>query len=221
MTRTPAPRGPKAQKVDRQALLDAALKVFARDGLEAASIRAIAREAGCDPSLLYYHFDNKEAMLASLLDARIPPMARELWHLANPLDGRSTAEKLWECQRCFHRHMAGSPGFRAMVRGQIVQGASALPERLASALRPAQLAGHAIVRRGQRRGDLRRDLHPFLVIFFLMRMEGEILDLVPTFAWQAAGLPAETALPLAERAWFETFWRGVAADPSQPLTFLS
>jgi len=217
---TPRPRGPKAVKMDPRTLLDAALKVFGREGLEGASLRAIAREAGCDPSLIYYHFENKEAMFTALLEERIPPLVKDLRRLADPLDPRSTAEKLWTAMRCFHRHLHDSAGFRAMVRGQIVRGAETIPEQLARRLRPAQFAVIAIIRRGLRRGELRPGLNPYLVGLFLIRMEAEILDLVPVFAERLAGLQPPAAVAMAERTWFDVFWRGVAAHPMEPLPFL-
>ena len=219
MPTTPPSRGPKPVKMDPRTLLEAARKVFARDGLEGASLRAIAREAGCDPSLIYYHFDNKEALFEALLMERIPPMVADLRRLANPLDPRTTAEKLWLALQCFHAHLHDSTGFRSMVRGQIVRGAETIPAVLAKKLIPAQLAMRAIVRRGLRRGEVRPGLNPFLVAFFLLRMEAEILDLVPVFSQRAAGLAPDVAVALAERTWFEVFWRGVAAEPLQPLSF--
>ena len=122
----------KTVKLDRATLLAAAQRIFGQAGLEGASMRAIAREAGCDVSLIYYYFENKEAIFSALLDARIPPLVREVRRLANPRDPRSTAEKLWTIIQVFH---------------------------------------------GQ-------------------------------------------ALLMAERTWFEVFWRGVAADPLTPLPFL-
>ena len=192
------PRGPKAVRMAPATLLEAAQKVFARDGLEGASLRAIAREAGCDPSLIYYHFDNKEAMFEALLDARIPPLVADLRRLANPLEPRSTAEKLWAALACFRCHLHDSAGFRSMVRGQIVKGAETIPALLEKKLIPAHVALRAIIRRGLRRGELRPGLNPFLVGLFLLRMEAELLDLVPVFSMRTSGLPPETALPLAE-----------------------
>lgn len=51
----------------RELILDAARRVFERDGLEGASLRAIASEAGYTPAALYFHFDSREAVYAALL----------------------------------------------------------------------------------------------------------------------------------------------------------
>ena len=217
----PRPRGPKAVKVDARVLLDAAERVFARDGLQAASLRAIAKQAGCDPSLIYYHFLNKEAMFAALLDDRMPPLVAELRRLTDPQDTRPTAEKLWAVLGIFHRHCHASVGFRAMVRGEITKGAPGIQSLLLQHLGPAQLAIRSIIHEGLRLGHLRADLDPTFLAFFLVRMEFEILDLVPTMATHMLGLPAEQAVPMAERAWFEVFWRGVAARPLETLAFLT
>ena len=53
--------------VRRGLILEAAQRVFTRDGLEGASLRAIAAEAGYTPAALYFHFDSKEAIYAALL----------------------------------------------------------------------------------------------------------------------------------------------------------
>jgi AcrR family transcriptional regulator len=207
-------------KTDQRTLLAAAQRVFAREGLPGASMRAIAREAGCDVSLIYYYFENKEAIFSALLDERIPPMVRTLRRLARPGDPRSTAEKLWAVIQAFHAH-ADDSGFRSMVRNQIGRGADGISGLLTRKLIPAQLAMRVLIRRGQRRGELRPELNPMLVLLFLLRMEAELLDLVPVFAQAVGGLDPETALVEAERTWFQVFWRGVACDPLEPLPFLS
>ena len=51
----------------RELILDAARKVFASEGLEGASLRAIATRAGYTPAALYFHFDSKEAIYAEVL----------------------------------------------------------------------------------------------------------------------------------------------------------
>ena len=61
-----APRMPIEQR--REALLDAALRVLARDGYGAVSIEAIAREAGVTRPVVYHAFDGLEPLLHALLD---------------------------------------------------------------------------------------------------------------------------------------------------------
>ncbi len=51
----------------RQLILDAAGRVFQRDGLLGANIRAIAAEAGYTASAIYNHYAGKEAIYGDLL----------------------------------------------------------------------------------------------------------------------------------------------------------
>lgn len=51
----------------RDRLIDAAFRVVAREGLEAASVKVIAAEAGVTAGLVHYHFATKEAMLEAAL----------------------------------------------------------------------------------------------------------------------------------------------------------
>ncbi|WP_338691537.1 helix-turn-helix domain-containing protein [Bradyrhizobium sp. 26S5] len=51
----------------RELILDAARSVFVEEGLEGASLRAIATRAGYTPAALYFHFDSKEAIYAEVL----------------------------------------------------------------------------------------------------------------------------------------------------------
>jgi AcrR family transcriptional regulator len=47
-------------------LSEAALRVFEREGYDAATMRSIAREAGCSPAAPYLYFDGKNDLLAAL-----------------------------------------------------------------------------------------------------------------------------------------------------------
>ncbi len=51
----------------RAIILEAALRVFARDGLEDASMRAIGEEAGYTAAAIYFHFESKEAIYGELV----------------------------------------------------------------------------------------------------------------------------------------------------------
>lgn len=51
----------------RTIILEAALRVFEREGLEGASMRAIGDEAGYTAAAIYFHFESKEAIYGELL----------------------------------------------------------------------------------------------------------------------------------------------------------
>ena len=51
----------------RELLIAAALKLFAEEGIDGVSIRAINREAGLGPASAHYHFGTKEALVEAVL----------------------------------------------------------------------------------------------------------------------------------------------------------
>ncbi|MFD0804870.1 TetR family transcriptional regulator [Nocardioides caeni] len=77
MTKTspPAPvdesRLRPAGRATRTAIVDAARSLFAERGFEAASVRAIAAEAGVDPAMVIRHFGSKEALFLRAIDTSI------------------------------------------------------------------------------------------------------------------------------------------------------
>ncbi len=55
----------------RRKLLRSALKIFARDGFEAARLEEIAKDAGHTRGAFYAHFDSKEDLFLALLEQQI------------------------------------------------------------------------------------------------------------------------------------------------------
>jgi AcrR family transcriptional regulator len=60
----------------KQRLMDAMVKVVGTSGMQNASVRAIAREAGCNEAVLYHHFDNKNAMQEEVFANLVLDLAR-------------------------------------------------------------------------------------------------------------------------------------------------
>jgi AcrR family transcriptional regulator len=56
----------------RLRILTAAEAVFCRQGVAASSLHDIARRAGVTRGAVYWHFANKEALLATLLEGPFP-----------------------------------------------------------------------------------------------------------------------------------------------------
>lgn len=67
-----SPRSPQQfadlRKDRRQAILDAALTVFANNGYHSASVSMIAKEAGVSKGLMYNYFPSKKAVLLTLVN---------------------------------------------------------------------------------------------------------------------------------------------------------
>jgi len=69
----------------RDRILDAALLAFARDGLQGATTRTIAQEAGVNEVTLFRHFQNKEGLLGAVMTRVVQshhheaPMEEEDW----------------------------------------------------------------------------------------------------------------------------------------------
>ncbi|MFE5409025.1 TetR/AcrR family transcriptional regulator [Microbacterium sp. NPDC056569] len=65
------PRGEYAKsEAKRQAILDAALEVFAESGYRAGSLREVAQRVGMSEAGLLHHFRSKSALLMAVLDHR-------------------------------------------------------------------------------------------------------------------------------------------------------
>ena len=66
MTESEAPR--RRSDATRTAILKAARERFAADGYERATVRAIARDAGIDPSMVMRYYGSKEGLFAAVID---------------------------------------------------------------------------------------------------------------------------------------------------------
>jgi AcrR family transcriptional regulator len=73
------PGRPGADSADLRArLLDAAVACFARRGIAATSLRAIATEAAVTPALLHYYFGDKAQLQEAVVEERLMPLFAEL-----------------------------------------------------------------------------------------------------------------------------------------------
>jgi AcrR family transcriptional regulator len=77
----PVPRG----DATREALIRAAIEIFARDGFHAAGTRTLAESAGVNQALIGYHFGGKQGLyfavfehIAARLRERIGPLAGQI-----------------------------------------------------------------------------------------------------------------------------------------------
>jgi len=98
-----AKASPKVERGDvtREALVQAAIEIFGRDGFHAASTRAIAERAGANQALIGYHFRGKLGLylatfeyIVGQITTRMEPIARRIEdELAQRGPAKDTAER--------------------------------------------------------------------------------------------------------------------------------
>ncbi|MBW2544036.1 MAG: TetR/AcrR family transcriptional regulator [Deltaproteobacteria bacterium] len=85
----------------RQGILDAAIGLLTRDGIQGLTMDRVAMEAGVAKGTLYVYFKNKEEILDATLDASFDPLIRELSVLLD--DDRAPDRKLADFSLCHLR----------------------------------------------------------------------------------------------------------------------
>ena len=136
----------------RGLILEAARDVFAAEGLEGASLRAIAMRAGYSPAALYFHFDSKEAIYAEVLHGSLVALGR---HVDGAVaEARGAEATLRAAAMAFFRFYAENPrdldlGFYLFRGGMKPQGLGRardeeLNASLEAALRPIADAAEAL-----------------------------------------------------------------------------
>lgn len=102
----PQQRGRVVNDFKRAMILAAAKRVFTRSGLEGATMRGIAAEAGCTTGAIYPHFRGKKALYAQLLGDGLSALEREI---ANAEPGAPPAQRLRTMIIALYRHYADNP----------------------------------------------------------------------------------------------------------------
>ena len=69
------PGRPPGTSDTRERILNSARELFARNGIDKTSIRAIAADAGVDPALVHHYFGTKTQLFAAAIHIPIDPMA--------------------------------------------------------------------------------------------------------------------------------------------------
>ena len=135
-------------EMKRELILDAARRVFEAEGLDGASLRAIAAAAGYTPAALYFHFDSKEAIYAEVLRASLARLGE---HVAGAVAAaKAPADRLRAAATAFFRFYDENPrdldlGFYLFRGGMKPRGLGrardeALNAALAAALAPIAAA---------------------------------------------------------------------------------
>jgi AcrR family transcriptional regulator len=136
----------------RELILDAARKVFEAEGLDGASLRAIAAEAGYTPAALYFHFESKEAIYAEVLRTSLTNLGLAVNRAVSR--AKTPADRLRTAAMAFFRYYDDNPrdldlGFYLFRGGMKPHGLgkerdSVLNAALQSAMEPIADAAQAL-----------------------------------------------------------------------------
>jgi TetR/AcrR family transcriptional regulator len=141
----------------RAAILKAAVREFAEEGVAGARTEAIARSAGVNKALLYYYFKDKEALYGAVLD-QVFGGVRAAIHdaLSQELSPR---EKLASYVCAHFDYIASNPLYPRIVQAEFLR-AGRDPSRLQRIakeyFRPVFLEISALLKAGAQNGDFRQ-----------------------------------------------------------------
>jgi TetR/AcrR family transcriptional regulator len=111
----------------RQALVDAARKLFAERGFTAASLRQVAEAANVNPAMISYYFGGKEGLYEAVLEEAVAPMLARLTALAeHPADGGASIGGFLEG---YTRTMAANPWIPQLIVREVLSEGGKFRER--------------------------------------------------------------------------------------------
>ncbi|MBV9087593.1 MAG: TetR family transcriptional regulator [Acidobacteria bacterium] len=158
-TKTKAKAGSRGKPEEsREAILEAALKEFAQEGLAGARTDAIAQAAGLNKALLYYYFGDKEKLYGAVLDRVFSGLSDAV--LAAMESERDSAGKILAWAGAHFDYLANSPVAPRVVQRELMRaGRSGSPHmrRLAERyMRPVFLKLMETLRAGMAAGQFRK-----------------------------------------------------------------
>jgi TetR/AcrR family transcriptional regulator, fatty acid metabolism regulator protein len=180
-----------AADAKRRLILDAAVKVFARQGYDASRVGDVAKEAGVAYGLVYHYFGSKEAVLEEVF--------REQWGrllaavaLAEET-GKTAPEQLELVVKIVLRAWRDDPDLVRLLVREITRSPHISDEL--DEIGQAFASLQRIVARGQAEGTFRPDLDPQIAAWMLYGGLEEILT-----GWVLGQLPdTAEAVAAAER----------------------
>ena len=169
----------------RRVILDAAVKVFAREGFYGCRVADIADEAGVAYGLVYHYFRSKDEILDTLFLERWDLMLEEIARVdAEPSPAREKLAAVAGFIIDSYRH---DPDLMKVIIVDVTRAANSFGRSHLEKIREAYELIGGIVESAQQRGELRSDITPtFAAMAFYGAVEqvlsGWIFDILPDAA---------------------------------------
>lgn len=185
----------------RRRILDAAVRVFARDGYHTSRVGDIAEEAGVAHGLLYHYFSSKDEVLATVFRenwSELLERFRAVEDADEPAD-----EKLVAMVKMLLRTWRNDPALVTVMVREVVRSGH-LQEQVEE-VRQGFLALERVIAAGQREGVFRDDVDARLASWIVYGGMEEILT-----GWVLGQLPdGDEEVARAERALVDVLCGGL------------
>ena len=162
-------------------ILDAAVKVFAREGFFKARVSRIAEEAGLAPGTVYLYFKNKEDLLISIFEARMEEIVSSF--RAAIMEEEEARPRLG---RLVHMHLSvfqGDPDLAACFQVELRQSSRFMRGDAKSGLQKYLELIREVVEYGRTKGAFRGEVSATLVTHLIF---GTLDEVVST--WVMSGM---------------------------------
>jgi TetR/AcrR family fatty acid metabolism transcriptional regulator len=174
----------QAPPVDkRRQILDAAVRVFARQGFHSTRVSDIADEAGVAYGLVYHYFKSKDEVLNELFSERWSLLLAAIEETEG--NGASPRERLDAVAAFIVDSYRHDPELMKVIIVEVTRAANSFGRTHLTEIRNAYEEIAKIVAEGQEQGVFRRDVDPtFASMYFYGAIEqllsGWIFDLIPS-----------------------------------------
>lgn len=175
-------RSAAAAAEKRRLILDAAVRVFARQGFHTCRVSDIADEAGVAYGLVYHYFRSKDEVLDTLFLERWDVMLEAIRDV--DAQDRPVREKLGSIAGFIVESYRHDPDLMKVIIVEVTRAANSFGQTHLAKIREAYGLIAAVVENAQRRGELRTDVSPqFAAMAFYGAIEqvltGWIFNILP------------------------------------------
>lgn len=190
-------------------LVDAARARFLREGVDGASLRAIAEDAGTSIGMVYYYFKTKDDLFFAVVEATYQRLLDDLRRACDP--ALAPVERM----RGIFRRIGAIDEHESQIVRLVIREALVSSARFDRLIARFQ-RGHfplvlATLADGMRAGSIRADVSPALLLPIAAAV-GAIPQLVLNHI--APGLPGPRGDALVDTL-IDLLWHGIAAPPAR------
>ena len=192
----------------RRQILEAAVRVFARQGYHTSRVSDIADEAGVAYGLMYHYFRSKDELLDTIFSERWELMLEAI-RAADEREGATARDKLDEIAGFIVGSYRHDPALMKVIIVEVTRAANSFGQTHLAAIRAAYELIAVIVRGAQQSGELRADIDP---LFAAMSFYGVVEQALTAWIFDELGATDQDVERIRELI-VSTVVDGLAARP--------